>query len=449
MQKLYHEIRDPVHTFVYLDSDERMVLDSIPFQRLRNIHQLALTLFLYPGASHKRFEHSLGVMEFAGRVFDIVTNPQNLQSDIGGLISEETGNTDKKRYWRKVLRLAALCHDLGHLPFSHAAEKDLLPQGWSHERLTVSIIRSDEMKRIWEERMTPPVRTEDVVKLAIGEKELLKFEKDINFSPWESVLSHIIVGDAFGVDRMDYLLRDSHHTGVFYGKFDHYRLIDNLRILPRKMNIERDLSSEKGTNQVDPVLGIEDGGLHSSEALALARYFMFSQLYLHHVRRIFDIHLKEFLKKWLPEGKFPVNVESLLRITDNEVNAGISTAFYDAHHPSHREAARLYRRNHFKLLYARNAEDFEKNTMASELIYRAACEKFGEEHIRLDNYAKDSDVPDFPILKKDGRIVWSRQESKVFSTIPPAVADYVFITPEKRAEAVEWLKHHRPALISG
>jgi uncharacterized protein len=446
---MLHEIRDPVHIFVYLDSDERMVLDSIPFQRLRNIHQLALTFLLYPGASHKRFEHSLGVMEFAGRVFDIVTNPQNLHSDISELISQETRNDDRKRYWRKVLRLAALCHDLGHLPFSHAAEKDLLPEGWSHERLTVSIIRSDEMKRIWEERMTPPVRTEDIVKLAVGEKDLLKFQKDITFSPWESALSHIIVGDALGVDRMDYLLRDSHHTGVFYGKFDHYRLIDSLRILPQKMSLPGAPHAEGPTGHVDPVLGIEDGGLHSAEALALARYFMFSQLYLHHVRRIFDMHLKEFLKKWLPEGKFPIDVENLLKITDNEVNAEISKAYYDNRHPCHKEAERLYRRNHYKLLYARNAEDFEENEMATELIYRAACEKFGEEHVRKDTYTKDSEVPDFPVSKKDGRIIWSRQESKVFRNIPPAIADYVFIDPEKRIEAFDWLTQNRSTLIRG
>ena len=66
--KRLHELRDPIHTFIRLDSDEREVLDSRPVQRLRHIHQLALTSLVYPGATHKRFEHSLGVMELATRV---------------------------------------------------------------------------------------------------------------------------------------------------------------------------------------------------------------------------------------------------------------------------------------------------------------------------------------------------------------------------------------------
>ena len=68
-------------------------------------------------------------------------------------------------------------------------------------------------------------------------------------------------------------------------------------------------------------MGIEVGGLHSAEALLLARYFMFSQVYCHHVRRIYDIHLKDFLKKWLPNGMFTTSIEDILQITDNEVSS--------------------------------------------------------------------------------------------------------------------------------
>src|ERR1700731_4267978 len=135
MSKHIHEIRDPIHVFVRLDSDERAILDARPFQRLRHIHQLALTYLLYPGATHKRFEHSLGVMELAGRVFEVLTRPANITDDVRDLLLD-LGNPDALSYWKRVLRMAALCHDIGHLPFSHAAEDELLPKGWNHERLS-------------------------------------------------------------------------------------------------------------------------------------------------------------------------------------------------------------------------------------------------------------------------------------------------------------------------
>ncbi len=72
MVKHFHEIRDPIHVFIRLSTDERNIVDTTPFQRLRHIHQLALTYLVYPGATHKRFEHSLGVMELASRVFDVI-----------------------------------------------------------------------------------------------------------------------------------------------------------------------------------------------------------------------------------------------------------------------------------------------------------------------------------------------------------------------------------------
>ncbi len=139
MNKHLHEIRDPIHVFVRLDSDERAVLDSRPFQRLRHIHQLSLTHMLYPAATHKRFEHTLGVMELTGRVFDVVTNPANVTDKIRGILPE-LAQANQLQYWRRVLRVAALCHDMGHLPFSPAAEKELLPEGWDHERLSREII---------------------------------------------------------------------------------------------------------------------------------------------------------------------------------------------------------------------------------------------------------------------------------------------------------------------
>jgi len=236
---------------------------------------LALTHLVYPGATHKRFDHSLGVMELAGQVFDVITNPDHVTDTIRNQIPE-IQNRAKLPHWRAVLRMAALCHDVGHLPFSHAAEEALLPDGWNHEQLTRAIIESNEMQGIWGS-LRPRLESSDIVKLALGKKEA----KNLNFTNWETILSEIITGDAFGVDRMDYLLRDSHHAGVAYGKFDHHRLIDTLRILPSP---QEDDGSEPG----EPMLGVQEGGLHAAEALMVARYFMYAQVYFHPIRRIYD-----------------------------------------------------------------------------------------------------------------------------------------------------------------
>ncbi len=176
-----HEFRDPIHVFITLDSDERRVVDSRPFQRLRYIHQLATSFLIFPGATHRRFEHSLGVMHLAGLVFDIVTQPNNVHSEV----KEYMPGDHQRGYRRRVVRLAALCHDIGHLPFSHAAEHELLPDGWNHERLTYDLVMAPEMRDILMNSI-PPILPEHVAKIAIGLKKLSEFRDDVRFDMWET-----------------------------------------------------------------------------------------------------------------------------------------------------------------------------------------------------------------------------------------------------------------------
>jgi hypothetical protein len=408
-KKNNHEIRDPVHVFVRLDTDERGVLDSPEVQRLRHIHQLALTYLVYPGATHRRFEHSLGVMELATRVFDVVTRPP-----LHDRISDIMPNEDGTRYWRRVLRMAALCHDIGHLPFSHAAETELLPAGWDHDRLTKEIILSDEMKGHTWDKLEVPVKPEDVVKVALGPKGA----GELDFNDWETILSEIITGDTFGVDRMDYLLRDSVHSGVAYVRFDHYRLIDTLRILPKGGG--KDDSDE-------PTLGLDYGGLQSAEALLWARYFMFSQVYCHPIRRIYDIHLKDFLQEWLENGKFSTEPKDHLGMTDVEVLAALREANSNESDPRHIYAKRIIGRGHFKLLYSRNPDDRKINPDAAVAVYEAACQKYGVDVVRLDEYRQKGKSQHFPVISKDGRVLQSIELSDTLKEVPIVATDFVFI----------------------
>ena len=373
-------------------------------------------------------------MELAGRAFDVVTSPDNVSDDIRSLLAEISRPRDLA-HWRLVLRMSALCHDIGHLPFSHAAEKDLLPEGWDHENLTRELIDCEEMRSIWSS-MTPPLRPDHVIKLAIGPKKA----DDLEFSDWEAILSEIIVGDAFGVDRMDYLLRDSHHTGVGYGRFDHYRLIDTLRILPAH-------PSQESQSSLEPALGVEEGGLHSAEALMLARYFMYSQMYFHPVRRIYDIHLMDFLKEWLPKKKFSISLEDHLRLTDNEVTAAMLDAALSEDGSGHLHARRIVNREHYKLLYERNPKDLEINLEAGKVVFEALSTEFGDSQFRSDRYYQRSGAPDFPVKLRDGQVVSSLVKSEALSRIPVVSIDYVFAERSVFENAKEWLSENRTEII--
>ena len=366
-------------------------------------------------------------MELAGRAFDVITHAQNLDARVRDRLPE-LGQGDKLAYWRRVLRMAALCHDLGHLPFSHAAEKELLPEGWTHEDMSKKLITSGDLEQLWRQAR-PPLISEDVVKLAVGPKK-----SGQTFSDWERLLSELVVGDAFGVDRIDYLLRDSHHVGVAYGKFDHHRLIDTLRILPSK---------EAGA----PVLGLESGGLHSAEALLLARYFMFSQVYFHPVRRAYDQHLVDFLRRWLPEGKIPLDVAEFMQYTDTVVTAGMMEAAGDSGSPAHAWARRIAERRHFKVVYTRNPDDLKYCQNPGRALADALAGKVGLENVKVADYVEPGAVVSFPVLDRNGRVVDSQDLSETLGTIPLASLGYVFVEPTLRAEASDWIDKNRVRVL--
>ena len=146
-----------------------------------------------------------------------------------------------------------------------------------------------------------------------------------------------LIDGQMDADRMDYLIRDSHHCGVQYGKFDMHRLISTVKAIPR-------------TDVRPPRLGISDGGWHAAEGLVLARYFMFTQVYFHKTRVAFDIHLRGALKEMLPSGVFPKpagkDLESYLSWDDWRVLGSLADGAGGEH------GARLAKRNQYKRVYA-------------------------------------------------------------------------------------------------
>ena len=424
MTKLRHEVRDAIHGFVHFDSLEKRLIDSRPFQRLRCIHQLAMSYQVYPGAVHNRFEHSLGVMEFAGRIFDSIFDSR-LSDEVNDRIAE---NLAEKSYWRKVVRIAALLHDIGHLPFSHAAEKELLPSGWNHERLTVEMIRNSEISQILQDG-PPYINPEHVIDAAWDLKKRAKVEPEMvnQTDPWRQTLNEIICGDTFGADRIDYLLRDSWHAGVSYGRFDPDRLIAGLRCV---INPEND----------EIALALDQSSIHAAEALLLARYFMYSQVYFHQVRRAYDIHLKEFLQKWLPNGKFEPDWKQMLAITDHEVTAAMRSALGDEKSDQFLLACRVMGRDHFRTAYSLNPAHKQKVPNLHDEVVKFAVENLGTDAVREDHYTQGSDPADFLVVVDYKTVQSSLGISDVIAHTPTIDIGLVFVDRSKQDAAVAMIR---------
>ncbi len=250
------------------------------------------------------------------------------------------------------------------------------------------------------------------------------------------LLYKIIGSDALGADRMDYLLRDSHHAGVAYGRFDHYRLVDSMRVLP------------SGQLSNEPTLGIASGGIHSSEALLLARYFMFMQVYYHPVRAAYDLHLEEFLKDWLPDGQFPVETEDLLRHNDNRVLEAIADAGACSRARGHKQACRIIHRKHFKVVYSPTLTDKKASSDPLSAVAAACVRQYGDENVRVRSYPLSQAQTDFPVVGRDGNVESSHALSDPLRNIPVADVGFVLMNPDHADDARQWILSEKQSILS-
>ena len=281
-----YEIRDPIHGFITLNEWEREVIDHPVFQRLRRIRQLGLTDMVYPGAMHTRFEHSLGVMHLATRMFEQIRDRR-----LGFLKSELSFTEGGLERDRVLVRLSSLLHDVGHTPFSHAAEAlmDKNPstnKPYKHEAYSAAAVVF-LMKDVIEDHplnQNYGIKAKDIDAFLNGEPSLGR-----------CLLWRNLISSQLDADRADYLLRDSHHIGVAYGHYDLNRLTTTMTVA-----IDPETAS--------PVLAIEEGGEHAAEALIIARYMMFTQVYFQHTRRAYDYHSTQAIKTLLQESQKDSNL---------------------------------------------------------------------------------------------------------------------------------------------
>lgn len=341
----YFDYRDPLYGFITLDSLEQQLVDTLPFQRLRRVSQLGTTNLVYPTANHTRLEHSLGTLQASTELFDSLLNKRSSAVALSWKPRES-------RTSRRLLRLAALLHDLGHAPFSHAGE-DLFPAGGSYEDYTYRLITETEVGDRINRELGRGAKIR-VAEIAVG-----KAKRKV-----DSFLSELLTG-ALGSDRIDYLIRDSYHLGVAYGQFDRHRLFNTLFV---RHNEEKD----------GPELALEEGGLHSVEGFLLARYFMFLDVYFHKTRRILDLHLSECLKDWLTT--YPTDLHAFLNLDDAHVLEHVKS--------SDIADERVLRRGFYRLCFETIDHPGKEQIVAFSWLKEKVGERFGLESIRVDEAEK-------------------------------------------------------------
>ena len=297
-------IRDSVYGDIRLNNFEVKIMDMPQFQRLRRIKQLGLISLIYPGATHTRFEHCIGTM------------------NLGSKLAEELGLSGDEI---ELVRASALLHDVGHGPFSHVSEGVL---SVPHEELTKYVVTKTSMRDLLEEKFD----VNDIVDIVNG----------------KGYLGPIVSGE-LDVDRMDYLLRDSHNTGVAYGIIDYERIISNL--------------------QLEDGLILDIKGVQAAEGALVSRYFMYPSVYQHHTTRIVNSMFRRALKKIIDDDiikerdiyKYDdTDIISTFRNCENEYANDIISRLDNRHIPKRVKSIRLDNFKYPEKMYKIEAEALRK-----------------------------------------------------------------------------------------
>ncbi|HEX2022530.1 MAG TPA: HD domain-containing protein [Candidatus Thermoplasmatota archaeon] len=247
-------IRDPIHNYIHLDALGAELADLPRVQRLRRVQQLGMGSLVYPGANHTRFEHSLGAHHLAGLAAEALALPP-----------ED----------RLAVQAAALLHDVGHGPFSHLCDplfRDYLRR--THEDVAVEALQKGALPDLLERHGVDPARVASLVR-------------------GEGPLAGLVSGD-LDVDRMDYLVRDSHYTGVNIG-VDLARLVADVAITPRGV-------------------AIHERSVPAAEMLLVTRLQMYATVYHHRTMRVAERMVERALRLAIDAGE--IRADDLPRMDD-------------------------------------------------------------------------------------------------------------------------------------
>ncbi len=294
------EVRDPIHGAIEVEDGERAVIDHPLFQRLRNVRQLGFSELAFPSATHNRYGHSIGAMWLSGAA-------------LHGIFSNCPLSARAKDRFRRCVRLAMLLHDVGHPPLSHCTESALPPvedldlscvfprrQGRraTHEDFTLKIITDSSMSAVVATHGgVEPLYVAALIDPDVRVEDGFFVEEGLDYRPLLSQL----VSSELDMDRVDYLLRDSHFAGVEYGRFDHRWILAHLRA--------------QSTDGDRVHLALDQRAIYAFDDFLLSRYHMFLMVYYHYRPVVFE----EMMRRWFAEtGEYavPLDVEAFAQADD-------------------------------------------------------------------------------------------------------------------------------------
>jgi HD superfamily phosphohydrolase len=305
------EIRDPLHGAMGVDSQEMTVIDHRYVQRLRGIGQLGFSHLAFPGATHSRYCHSLGAMHLAGRAFDACFRDNPFASE------------EARQAYRHCVRLAALCHDLGHPPLSHAAEfampalrslhmtaygsarvADRLDTRASHEDYTVAILTQSSLA----ETIAANFPFSPVHVAALVSHDVVVEDDFFDHGGFDlrGLLSQLISSD-LDVDRLDYLIRDAYFTGARYGEIDVNWLVSNMA---RHVD---------GQGRVS--LALNKRALYAFDDFMIARFHMFVMVYFHQRSVAYEHMLRRYMRSPACSYVLPSDLDAYRQTDDAQLMA--------------------------------------------------------------------------------------------------------------------------------
>lgn len=413
------EIRDPIHGSIQLNDGEVAIIESVEFQRLREIKQLGFSEFSFPGATHNRFLHSIGVSHVAGQVFDSIFRAYPF-----------TKITVKNRL-RQTVKLAALLHDIGHGPLSHTTEQ-VMPElskldieiynqqninqsrQANHEDYTIKFVTGSTIAQLIREHFhdIQPEYVACLIDKNLQCDESYFTDGKINFRP---ILSQIVSSE-LDADRMDYLERDSYFCGINYGKIDKDWLQQNLTL---------HIVNHKA------YLGLNRRALYAFDDFLISRHHMYLMVYFHHKSIVYDEMLNRYLSAKDCKFVLPANIKEYISYTDYKLYEHLDTvdnqwAQRIAQRRPYRVALELHNQESSRIDTIQNL--FKKNDI--DFIYASS-------KARLSKYHSMSPSERMNIFVLDQYDKWDKtssvdQATEIFQRYEGArVIDRFYVAPEK------------------